>query len=102
MSLRDDWKNTGKSLGGAFGGLGKNIVRSAKAGINRADNDGTEENKSDVFNDGSWRQTGKDLGGAFAGLGKSIIRSAKTGIDKVDGSDSKKEDAPETDGNSEN
>lgn len=85
MSLKDEWKNTGKNLGGAFGNLGKNIIRSAKAGIDRVDNDGTDQNKSDVFNDGSWRKTGKDLGGAFTDLGKSIVKSAKTGVDKVDG-----------------
>ncbi|MGN0370253.1 MAG: hypothetical protein ACI4EW_06875 [Butyrivibrio sp.] len=36
MSTRDDWKETGKDLGHAFKGLGKNIIKSAKKGINKA------------------------------------------------------------------
>ncbi len=37
MSLRDEWKKTGKDLGHAFQGLGKSIVRSVKAGVDKAD-----------------------------------------------------------------
>lgn len=37
MSLRDEWKQTGKELGHAFQGLGKSIVRSVKTGVDKAD-----------------------------------------------------------------
>ena len=37
MSLRDEWKKTGKDLGHAFQGLGKSIVRSVKTGVDKAD-----------------------------------------------------------------
>lgn len=37
MSLRDEWKQTGKDLGPAFQGLGKSIVRSVKTGVDKAD-----------------------------------------------------------------
>ena len=37
MSLRDDWKKTGKDLGHAFQGLGKSIIRSVKPGADKAD-----------------------------------------------------------------
>ncbi len=37
MSLRDEWKQTGKDLGHAFQGLGKSIVRSVKTGVDKAD-----------------------------------------------------------------
>ncbi len=92
MALRDEWKQTGKDLGGAFKGLGKNIGRSAHDVVEKADDAISDENDkvvddSNVFNDGSWRKTGKDLGGAFKGLGKSIIRSAKTGLEKLDDED---------------
>lgn len=35
--LKNSWKETGKGLGQAFAGLGKSIVKSAKAGIDKAD-----------------------------------------------------------------
>ena len=80
MALRDEWKETGKSLGKAFGGLGKNIGRSAETVAGKATGDGKEEN---VFNDGSWRQTGKDLGKAFMNVGVSILDSVDQGVSKV-------------------
>ena len=89
MALKDQWKETGKELGGAFSGLGKNIVRSVKGGVDKAtdwadpEKEGGAGKDSNVFNDGSWRETGKDLGGAFTDLGKSIVNSAKQGADKA-------------------
>lgn len=35
--LKESWKNTGASLGHAFKDLGKSLVKSAKAGIEKAD-----------------------------------------------------------------
>ena len=90
MALKDNWKQTGKELGGAFAGLGKNIVRTAKTGATKVSDwasDPAAEPKtpdSNVTNDGSWRTTGKDLGKAFTDLGKSIVHSAGAGIDKVE------------------
>ena len=81
MALMDDWKTTGKGLGTAFGGLGKNILRSVKTGVDKVDGSAADEN---VFNDGSWRQTGRDMGNAFTNLGKSIVKSAKKGLDLID------------------
>lgn len=104
MALKDEWKETGKGLGQAFAGLGKNIGRSAKTVVNNvtgskkdkekeaqdiADGivdevkEGEQPKDSTVFNDGSWRNTGKDLGNAFKNLGKSIVHSGKEGVDKV-------------------
>jgi len=40
-SLKDDWKETGKDLGGAFKQLGKSIVRSGAVVVNKA-NDWSE------------------------------------------------------------
>lgn len=93
MALKDNWKKTGRELGGAFAGLGKNIVRTAKTGVQKvgdwADKDDPAAGEpsvpeSNVMNDGSWRNTGKDLGQAFADLGKSIVHSAGAGIDKLE------------------
>ena len=35
-SLKDDWKETGKDLGGAFKQLGKSIVKSGAVVVNKA------------------------------------------------------------------
>lgn len=87
MSLKDNWKNTGKELGSAFGGLGKTILKSAEQVVDDVDdsveNRPQNPNESTVFNDGSWRQVGKGLGSAFASLGKSTVKSIKVGVDKA-------------------
>ncbi len=104
MALKDQWKETGKNMGEAFSGLGKNIVRVVRDGVDKAtdwaDKDENKlpegEKESTVFNDGSWRETGKDFGEAFSGLGKSLLNSAKAGKEKAeDWADSRKEDAGE-------
>ncbi|MCR4703196.1 MAG: zinc ribbon domain-containing protein [Saccharofermentans sp.] len=41
-SLKDDWKETGKDLGGAFKQLGKSIVKSGATVVNKA-NDWAEK-----------------------------------------------------------
>ena len=86
MALKENWKKTGQDLGNAFSGLGKNIIRSAKTGVDKAvdwadvDKDTPDKN---VFNDGSWKETGKDLGHAFSDLGKSIVNSGRVGVEKA-------------------
>lgn len=100
MGLKDSWKETGKEMGSAFAGLGKTLIKSAREGIDKADDwvegskkDGEEqtpeeeaakESESNVFNDGTWRKTGKQLGDAFKSMGQSLILSAEAGCDKID------------------
>ena len=82
-NVKENWKETGNELGGAFKKFGKTFLKSARTVVDKADdkcNNETvvkpveEEPKegSNVFNGGSWRETGKGLGHAFASLGKSI------------------------------
>ena len=121
MALKDDWKETGKDLGGAFADLGKTLVRTGKTAVDKAvdwaESDDAEkkaeeaaeevkkeaeeaveevkeaaEKDSNVFNDGSWRETGKGLGQAFAGLGKTLLDTGKTVVDKVTNKDEKPEE----------
>ena len=79
---KEDWKQTGKELGGAFTGLAKTFVRSAKRSVDKVEEwaEGNEQPKeqpeSTVFSDGSWKETGKDLGNALKGLGQSRLISA--------------------------
>ena len=86
-NVKENWKETGNELGGAFKKFGKTFLKSARTVVDKADDkcnnqtdvkpadvEPKEEQKeeSNVFNDGSWRETGKGLGHAFASLGKSI------------------------------
>ncbi len=90
MALKDDWKGTGKQLGGAFANLGKALIKTAKVGVDKAEAwaEGEDPGKAvpeqNVTNDGTWRETGKELGGAFAGLGKTLLHTAETGAEKAD------------------
>ena len=90
MPLNDEWKNTGKTLGGAFANLGKTLIKTAKVGVDKAEAwaDGDDPTKAvpeeNVTNDGTWRETGKELGGAFAKLGKTLLNTAEVGVDKAE------------------
>lgn len=107
---KEDWKNTGKELGGAFSGLAKTLIRSAKTTVDNVeewaedkknddvnnDNAAKETEEPNVFADGSWKKTGKDLGSAFKSLGKSIIGSAEEGAEALSEKlDEKKEEKKE-------
>ena len=93
---KEEWKNTGKELGGALQGLAKSLIRSAKEGVEKAEEWADEdenkaaqaaqsqEEESSVFNDGTWRQTGKDLGHAFTKLGKTLVKTGAEVVDKID------------------
>ena len=90
MALNDEWKNTGKTLGGAFASLGKTLIKTAKVGVDKAEAwaDGDDPARAvpeeNVTNDGTWRETGKELGGAFAKLGKTLLNTAEVGVDKAE------------------
>ena len=90
MALNDEWKNTGKTLGGAFANLGKTLIKTAKVGVDKAEAwaDGDDPARAvpeeNVTNDGTWRETGKELGGAFAQLGKTLLNTAEVGVDKAE------------------
>ena len=93
---KEQRKNTGKELGGAFEGLAKSLIRSAKVGIDKAeewaekDENAPEQTQtsqvpeSNVFNDGTWRETGKGLGKAFESLGKTIVSAGTEAADKAE------------------
>ena len=92
---KEEWKNTGKELGGAFQGLAKSLIRSAKEGVEKAeewaeedDNENAAKNaepqESNVFNDGTWRETGKSLGHAFTKLGKTLVKTGEEAADKIE------------------
>jgi len=92
MSVKEDWKETGKELGKAFKSFGSTYVRSAETTADKVEKwvetpDGESMPKSEeptVYSDGSWRETGKQVGSALKSLGKSLAKSAKEGIDMLD------------------
>ena len=104
---KEQWKNTGKELGGAFEGLAKSLIRSVRDGADKVvdwaegdeQNAGGAQEERTVFNDGTWRETGKDLGHAMRDLGKSILATGAEVADNVDdwvdGKDEEAENAPE-------
>ena len=96
-SLKDDWKTTGKSLGGAFANLGKSVIHSIDTGLDKA-NDWAEDNNDSKENQNvnaeqnnqakiglseDWSKTGKSMGNAFSNLGKTLIKSVNTGVEKA-------------------
>ena len=97
-----EWKKTGKELGGAFEGLAKSLIRSAKTGLDKAEEwaenngepvDGQQSQESNVFNDGTWRETGKGIGKAFESLGKTILNTGSETVEKAE-EWAEKNDAP--------
>ena len=90
MALNNEWKDTGKTLGGAFAKLGKTLIKTAKVGVDKAEAlaDGNDPVQAvperNVTNDGSWRETGRELGGAMAKLGKTLLSTAEAGAEKTE------------------
>ena len=75
MSLKDEWKNTGKGIGKSFAGLGKSIVKSAKVGIDAVldEKPAEGEEKKPTGLKESW----SEVGHSFGETGKSLGRAAK-------------------------
>ncbi len=80
MSLKDDWKKTGKDLGKSFAGLGKSIIKSVEAGADKVNGD-EGKNESVEASAGlreSWSKVGHSFGEAGKSLGKAVLGTAKT------------------------
>ena len=85
MALKDKWKNTGKSIGGAFKNFGKAVATTAKVAVGKEENSVNEDGKTKLRD--SWTNVGHGFGDA----GKSIGTSAKGTVDKVAGKEEKEE-----------
>ena len=80
MALKDKWKNTGKSIGGAFKSFGKAVATTAKVAVGDEENEVNEETGKTTL-----RSAWTDVGHGFGDAGKSIGTSAKGTVDKVAG-----------------
>ena len=87
MSVKDNWKATGKGLGKSFAGLGKSIVQPAKVGLDRANGDiplDKDGNPKDTNLMESWSKVGHSFGETGKSLGKAAAGTAKKVANKVD------------------
>lgn len=90
MSLKDSWKNTGKSIGSAFSNFGKAMGKTAKVVFTDEKNEVDENGESDLKK--AWKDTGKGFGEA----GKNVGHSAGDTAKKVVGEEDKKEEKDPT------
>jgi len=104
MASKEEWKNTGKEMGDAFMDLAKSVIRSAKVGIEKAEEWAEPDEKaepqpegSNVFNDGTWRETGKSLGSALKSFSATLMSTIEEGAGRAEEwADESKSKAEET------
>ena len=82
MSLKDQWKNTGKSIGSGFKNFGKAMATTAKVTF------GNEE-KVDENGNSKLKQSWSNVGHGFGDAGKSIGKSAEATAKHATGKDKK-------------
>lgn len=77
MALKDKWKDTGKSVGGAFANFGKAMGKTAKVVFT------DEENKVDGNGDSDLGKAWKETGKGFAEAGENFADVTVETADKV-------------------
>ena len=95
MSLKDDWKNTGKNIGQTAVGLGKSIVRSVKVGSEIILDERPKDENGGVAPTHlreSWTEVGHDFEKTGKALGKAAAGTARKVGDALDPED----DAPKS------
>ena len=82
MSLKDEWKQTGKNIGSAFSNFGKAMGKTAKVAFtddeNKVDENGDSELKK------AWKDTGKGFGEAGKSFGHAAGDTAKEAVEEMD------------------
>jgi hypothetical protein len=100
MSVKDEWKNTGKGLGKSFTGLGKSIVRSVKVGAENILDERPKDENGNVAPTHlreSWSEVGHSFGNTGKALGRAAAGTAKKVADAIE-ADDPEENAGGTDG----
>ena len=77
MGLKDKWKKTGQSVGGAFANFGKAVGKTAKVAFTDEENKVDENGDSELGK--AWRATGK----GFAEAGEDFADATVDTADKV-------------------
>ncbi|MCQ2428489.1 MAG: hypothetical protein MJ137_08895 [Clostridia bacterium] len=85
-SLKDSWKLFGKGMGKSMSGLGKAILRSARAGIDSLDSkNGGEPSAVDCESlKSNWKDVGKALGETAESFGKALGDTVESVFDDKD------------------
>ena len=104
-SLKNDWKVVGKGLGKTFSGLGKTLVKTAKVGIEKADDwaegrENTDHSAETQSMKEGWKAFGNDFVDSATDLGKTTVKSVKQGVDACSNDDTSQSDSAA--GNGEN
>ena len=87
MSVKDNWKNTGKGLGKSFAGVGKSIVKSVKVGADKILDEEPKDENGNVKPTGlkeSWSEVGHNFGKTGKSFGKAVSGTAKKVAKKID------------------
>ena len=87
MSVKDNWKDTGKGLGKSFSGLGRSIVKSVKVGAEKILDEEPRDENGNVIPEGlkeSWSEVGHDFGKTGKSLGKAVAGTAKKVAKKIE------------------
>ena len=78
MALKEDWKNTGKGIGGVFKNFGKAIATTAKVAVGKEENEVGEDGRTALRS--SWSKVGHGFGDAGKSLGKAAKNTAKAAV----------------------
>ncbi|MBR4581763.1 MAG: hypothetical protein IKO32_11075 [Lachnospiraceae bacterium] len=91
-SLSGEWKSVGKGLGKTFTGLGKTLIKTAKVGIEKADDwaedrEGVDRSAEVEDIKAGWKAFGGDFVDSAQDVGKTTVKSVKAGAQAVSGDD---------------
>lgn len=82
MSLKDEWKKTGKNVGSAFSNFGKAMGKTMKVAFTDDENKVDENGESELKK--AWKDTGKGFGEAGKSFGHATGDTAKAVVDDID------------------
>lgn len=81
MALKDKWKDTGKSVGGAFANFGKAMGKTAKVVFTDEENKVDENGDSDLGK--AWKETGKGFAEAGENFADATVETADKVVEEV-------------------
>ena len=87
MSLKDDWKDTGKNIGHTAVGLGRAILRSAKVGAEKVLDETPKDTRGNDMPTGlrdEWSRVGRSFGMTGCSLGRAAAGTARKIADSID------------------
>ena len=85
-NLKSEWRDVGRGLGKTFSGLGKTLVKTAKIGLEKADDwaegrEGVDHSVETQAMKEGWTAFGNNFVDSATDLGKTTVKSVKQGVD---------------------